>query len=306
MYLVSRFLRPLATAILAALLPLAVHADEHSPKRAVSGFNTSLSAEAGVYDDADSGLFQGTLTAPLGHAFGFQLDGALGAIDGDVMGGGAVHVFTRDPGSYLLGIYGSFHTWDSIDISRLAAEVEIYRGRTTFSGIAGWEQINVPGTRNGLAVVNGDDNHFFNEFDLSYYPKDNLRVSAGYHYESEESLGVAQIEYMPRWQAAPATLFATAYIGDEDHTRVTGGIRFYFGSDRGKSLIRRHREDDPAPYSPIFPKITTLNAMNSTQISCPSSGVFAVASFPNCTCPGGNPPTIFGNQGQNGTCDKPE
>jgi hypothetical protein len=205
----------------------------------------------------------------------------------------------RDPGSYLLGVYGSFHTWESIDISRLAAEAEFYRGRMTLSGIAGWENIDFPGTKGGLAVVNRDDDHFFNEFDLSYYPKDNLRLSVGYHYESEESLAVAEIEYMTGWRAAPATLFATAYVGDDDYTRLTGGLRFYFGPDRNKSLIRRHREDDPALYTPVWPRIVTMNPMSSTPNICPSTGGFAVANYPNCTCPGGLPPTI---QGQSGTC----
>lgn len=304
MYLVSRILRLLAAALLAAHLPSAVVADEHNAAPAVSGFNTRLSAEGGIYDDEESGLLQGSLTTPLGHAYGFQLDGALGTIDGEVMGGGAAHVFTRDPGRYLLGLYGSFHTWDSIDISRLAVEAEVYRGRVTLSGIAGWENIDVPGTRGGLAVVNSDDDHFFNEFDLSYYPQDNLRLSIGYHYESEESLGVAEIEYMTGWRAAPAALFATAYVGDDDYTRLTGGLRFYFGQDQNKSLIRRHREDDPALYTPVWPKIVTMNPMSSTQPNiCPSSGTFAVANYPGCTCPGGNPPSIY--QGS-GTCDEPE
>lgn len=227
---------------------------------AVSGFNTKFSGEGGLYDDEGAGFFQGSLTTPLGHAFGFQADGVVGGIDGglddDTLGGGALHLFTRDPSSYLLGIYASYHTWDSIDIARVAAEGELYMGRTIVSGIAGWEDVDVPGRLNGLQVITKDDDHFFTELDLSYYPGDNLRLAIGYHYEDEASLGVAQFEYMPQWSSLPgASLFATGYFGEEDYARITGGLRVYFGSERDKSLIRRHREDDPKTYNPVFPKL---------------------------------------------------
>ena len=41
-----------------------------------------------------------------------------------------------------------------------------------------------------------------------------------------------------------AALFAEGRIGEDDYHGVWGGIRFYFGQ-KDKSLIRRHREDDP-------------------------------------------------------------
>jgi len=284
----SRFMRLLAAAILAVPLPLVVYADEHGSGPAVSGFNTKFSAEGGILEDQGGGLVQGSLTTPLGHAFGFQLDGALGTIDGDTMGGAGMHLFTRDPSSYLFGVYGSYHTWDSIDVSRIAAEAELYRGRITLSGVAGWESIDVPGTKGGLAVVNKDDDHVFTELDLSFYPKDNMRLTAGYHYENEKSLGVAEFEYLPQWKGMPMSIFATGNFGDNDHTRVTGGIRFYFGADRNKSLIRRHREDDPGSYTPVFPDLKTeteteTETAAATTNFCPI-GVTQPAGT-NCTCP---------------------
>jgi hypothetical protein len=277
----------LAAAALAAALPLAVHADEFASGPAVSGFNTKFSAEGGVYDDEGAGLVQGSLTTPLGHAFGFQVDGVVGTIDSDTLGGGGAHLFTRDPSKYLLGVYGSYHSWDSIDITRLAAEAELYRGRITLSGIAGWEDVDVPGTKGGLTVTTRDDDHFFTELDLSFYPQDNMRISGGYRYENEESLGAVEFEYMPGWAGMPASIFASGNFGDSDHTRATGGIRFYFGAERNKSLIRRHREDDPGSYNPVFPDITTQAQGGGGTNFCPASGTFPLSQFRGCTCPEG-------------------
>jgi hypothetical protein len=302
----SRYMRLLAAAILAASLPLAVHADEHGSGPAVSGFNTKFSAEGGVYDDESTGLVQGSLTTPLGQSYGFQLDGIVGSLDDETLGGGAVHLFTRDPSRYLFGVYGSYHSWDSIDITRLAAEAELYRGRMTLSGIAGWEDINVPGTKGGLTVTTRDDDHFFTELDLSFYPQDNMRISGGYRYESEESLGAVEFEYMPQWQSVPMSIFATGNFGDDDHTRVTGGIRFYFGAERNKSLIRRHREDDPGSYNPIFPNLNVNNPnVNNPEEAqaniCPTPRSFLLSVFPGCTCPDGGSPIGIGDGF--GSCD---
>jgi hypothetical protein len=40
------------------------------------------------------------------------------------------------------------------------------------------------------------------------------------------------------------SLFVEAQFGENDYATVFGGVKFYFGSDN-KSLMRRHREDDP-------------------------------------------------------------
>lgn len=284
----SAFIRYFAAAALAAPLPLPAHAADPIGGPAVSAINGKISGEGGLYDDQGAGLVQGSLTIPLGHRLGFQADGALGTLDDETLGGGAAHLFARDPSRYLFGVYASYHTWDSIDIWRLGAETELYFGRMTLSGILGWESIDVPATKRGLTVLNRDDDHFFTELDLSYYPKDNLRLSIGYHYESEESLGVAELEFMPRWHM-PASLFATGNFGDDDHTRITGGIRFYLHADRSKSLIRRHREDDPKTYTPIFPNIVTTAPAGAA----PAAPNFCPVNTPlpetdTCACPPGS------------------
>ncbi len=298
----TRYLRLLTAAILAAPHPIVAYADDYGSGPAVSGFNTKFSAEGGAFDGKGSGLLQGSLTMPLGHAYGLQFDAALGTIDSKAMGGGAAHLFTRDPSSYLFGFYGSFHTWDSIDISRFAVEGELYRGRFTLSGIAGWESVNVPSTKGGLAVLNSDDDHVFTELNLSYYPRDNMRLTAGYRYVDEKSFGAAEFEYLSQWRGTPMSVFANGNVGESGDTRITAGIRFYLGAEQNKSLIRRHREDDPATYIPVFPSLAT--AATAANL-CPASGTFTLSEHSGCTCPEGT--TRAGSDpftsGKNGNCN---
>ena len=229
---------------------------------AVSGPNGKLSIEGGQYDEEDSFLALGSYTLPLGSTLGFQADGAVGTIDGIVMGGGGAHLFTRDPSSYLLGVYGSFHTWNSIDIWRAAAEAEFYLGRVSLTGLAGYEGIDFPSTKGGLAVLNADDNHFFGRADLSYYLTDDLKISGGYRYVSEASLGTASAEYLFHDAGVPMSIFAKGDWGEEQYNRITGGVKVYFGGDPNKTLIKRHRTEDPTNYTPVFPKPMTANPTN--------------------------------------------
>ena len=218
---------------------------------AVSDPNGKLSVEGGQYPDGDqSVLTLGSYTVTFGHYLGLQADGALGRIDEDTMGGGGLHLFTRDPSSYLLGLYGSYHTWNSVDIWRAATEFQLYVRQFSLNSLAGFESVNLPTTAGGIPVVSTSDNHAFGQIDLAYYPIDDLKLTIGYHYEDATSLGSAGVEYLLRASGSPISLFAKSDLGDEQFNRVTGGLKMYFGSDPGKSLIKRHRTEDPENYTP--------------------------------------------------------
>ena len=253
---------------------------------AVSDINAKLSVEGGTIEDDGGGQVQGSLTLPLGRTFGLQFDGVVGAVDREVLAGGAVHLFARNPARHLLGIYASHHSWDSIDITRIAGEAELYWDRLTLAGIAGWESIDVPGMRDGLVVANKDDDHGFARFDLSVYPTENVRISSGYRYENEESLAQVDFEYQPRLKNQPLSLFASGTFGDDNHTRITCGVRLYLGKTGSKSLLRRHREDDPRSYTPIFPALNTLPTATSgqsmTAASLCGNGIIEIASGEMC------------------------
>ena len=208
-----------------ALLAGAAMAARAGELPAVSGPNGKLSVEGGSFDDESAGVALGSFALPLGHSFGLQADGALGTVDGGTLGGGGAHLFTRDPSSYLLGAYGSFHTWDSIEIWRVAAEAEFYLGRFTLDGLAGYESVDVPSLSDGLEVLTPDDRHFFAQSDVAYYITDDFKVYGGYRYINETSFGSAGAEYLIRGQDVPLSLFARGDFGNEDYTSITGGLK---------------------------------------------------------------------------------
>ncbi len=227
----------MARALIAALTALSLASTaalSQSAGPAVSDPNAKLSVEGGQYDGEQSALALGSYTLPLGHAFGLQADGALGRIDQGTMGGGGLHLFTRDPSRYLLGLYGSYHTWESIDIWRAAAEVQLYAGRFSLDGLGGYESVAVPETIGGLTVLDPHDDHVFGQVDLAYYPIDDLKVYGGYRYVNEASLGAAGIEYLMRADDSPISIFAKADFGEEQYNRITGGVKFYLGPNADK------------------------------------------------------------------------
>ncbi|MDQ8699850.1 hypothetical protein [Hyphomicrobium sp. LHD-15] len=259
---------------------------------AVSGPNGKFSVEGGAFDGDSSFLALGSYSIPLAPSIGFQVDGAVGSIDGETMGGGGAHLFTRDPSQYLFGIYGSYHTWDSIDIWRVAVEAELYLGRFSLTGIAGFEGVDVPTTSGGLVVLTQDDEHAFTHIDLAYYPTDNFKISGGYRYLNEVSFASAGAEFLFDAGDVPMSLFARGDFGDDDYTAVTGGLKIYLGADRNKSLIQRHRTDDPDNYTPVFPKLVTEKPGSGETPICAvngSVGGVPVTSPANgeCTCPSG-------------------
>ena len=130
-----------------------------------------------------------------GTPSGCGRNGALGRIDEDTMAGGGLHLFTRDPSSYLLGLYGSYHAWNSVDIWRAAAEFQLYVRQFSLDGLAGFESVNVPTTA-GSPVVGTSDNLAFGQIDLAYYPIDDLKLTIGHHYEDATSLGSVGVEYL--------------------------------------------------------------------------------------------------------------
>ena len=85
-------------------------------------------------------------------------------------------------------------------------------------------------------------------------------------------------------------LFARGDFGDDFVQNVTGGLRIYLSDDPDKSLIDRHRKDDPKVYAPTFP---AANAPSSPKTSaalpqCTSIGTWVSSpSNGQCICPSG-------------------
>ena len=109
---------------------------------AVSGLNAKLEGFGGEYADESLGAVAGSISFPLSHHYGVQIDGMAGSSGGDGIWGVGAHLFWRDPSRGLLGVYGDYVHWEAFggnQVSRLAVEGELYHGRFSLEGMAGAE-----------------------------------------------------------------------------------------------------------------------------------------------------------------------
>ena len=237
---------------------------EETPSCAVSDFNGKIQAGGGYADiEDDSGDFTAegvaSLSLPLGCMFGLQLDAGIREQLDDTQYGGIAHLFIRDPESYLFGITGGVLDGDSYMLYPVGPELELYLGNFSFEA---W---------GGYVYVDPDDNDSkdtgFVIADAAFYVTDNFRVSVGGKIVDDFEALRAGFEY--QFDESPFGLYAKAEYGDDDFISVLGGVKFYFGGEQ-KTLIRRHREDDP------HDKVMDLfvkglgKASNDTPYSAPS------------------------------------
>jgi hypothetical protein len=208
---------------------------------AVSGPNGKLHGQGGMWDADNIGSetqFQGvgSFSLPLGCMFGLQIDGGAASFgDVDALGIGG-HVFMRDPTSYLFGLHGTYENWnfdgpvDSVDVLTLGAEAEFYLGNVSLEGWA------------GLQDTEGSKADVFAKLTAAFYVTDDLRLALGVRHANDFTAGVVNGE----WQLTdmPLSLTAEAAIGEDDYKSFNVGVKFYFGGEQ-KSLINRHRQDDP-------------------------------------------------------------
>lgn len=211
---------------------------------AVSGLNGKISLEGGALDDEGFAAISGSVSLPIGYRYGLQLDGTLGVLDDDFIGSVGGHLFWRDPSTALLGIYGSFTHAENVDghVSRIGIEGEYYWNQFTLKSVAGAEFVDIN-------VSSYDETNFFAFTDLSYYAMDNLELSVGHRYTGEKNALALGVEYQLDQQifSSGVALYAEGRIGEDDYQGAWAGVRMYLGDN--KSLIRRHREDDPTDWA---------------------------------------------------------
>ena len=109
---------------------------------AVSAPNGKVEIGGGWTDIDDLGddeVFRGgaAFSFPVGDMFGIQAD--LTALDafGETAIGGAAHFFTRDPNSYLLGVYGGYVDAGPANIWYVGPEAELYLDNISIEAVGG-------------------------------------------------------------------------------------------------------------------------------------------------------------------------
>ena len=202
--------------------------------RAVSAPTVSVDGSAGSLGGSPSGYFSATGTVPVGDRFGFQLDGETGQSGDRGEGGGGAHLFWRDPG---YGLAGATALWSRVggwNIFRYGVETEAYLGDFTVAPSAGLQR----GDAN-----KGTSSSGFGSVDLSWYLRDDLKLSLGGAGFSNVRTGFAGIEWQPS-PTRPLTLFANGGGGDHGPGFALVGLRYTFGAP-GSSLKDRNRHGDP-------------------------------------------------------------
>ena len=109
---------------------------------AVDGVNGKVNFFAGTIANMDLYGAKGSVGLPLAGPYRLQIDGNLGNLGGSAYGASAAHLFWRNPGQGLLGVYGSLTGWNKdsgVWVSQIAGEGALYWGRWTVEGIAGVE-----------------------------------------------------------------------------------------------------------------------------------------------------------------------
>ncbi len=257
------------------------------------GYIATEFGKAGEFESAKGKFVQGSLSVPIGSQIGLQIDaGAMHSevdglpgfedfgIDGQGIGG---HLFWRDPGIGLLGVYGQHTRYDfsnepadRVDSTRLGVEGEAYLDNFTLKGFVGRDTLDWNSAK--------DEEHFLAAHgEIDFYLNDDFMVFAGVEHAFEETSALAGFEAMFDTGGVSSSVFAEASLG-ADHQSITAGLRVYFGP-KAKSLKARHREDDPA--SDLFANLSPIGkCMNKAlHVELPDftpekvSGIFPVGSI---------------------------
>jgi hypothetical protein len=207
---------------------------------AVSAVNGKWELDVGGVNNPSGSVFRaaGSLSAPIGDRFGIQGDFTLGSVGGFVTGGGALHVFTRDPSGYLLGATAGFVRTTGAGLWAVGPEAELYAGRFSFEGWGGFASAN-------FSSPSSTSTGGFFIGDLAYYPTDDFRLSVGVSSVLGDTKLRLGSEYLMHNTRMPLSLTFDARIGSSGSIATVGLKGYFGGNDNNKSLINRHRQDDP-------------------------------------------------------------
>lgn len=264
----SRGLMAASVAFAVALTAASYGARSEGP--AVSDTNAKISGFGGAVGSGgrDEGLggIAGSLTMPLGHAFGLQLDGAYASLGGDDFGSTGAHLFWRNPAIGLLGIYGGYAHLDKfggIDIGRIGAEGQYYMRDLTIDTAVGAKLVDVE--------------QAYGRVRLQYYPIPDLMLQTGWVYENR-SFANAGVEYQfSHSRNAGMSLFADGNINDNDNYSILAGLKVTFGQEM--SLKDRHRRQDPDSYAGFDLLTTQQVGPKNEPAACPFTPLNNLCGF---------------------------
>lgn len=196
---------------------------------AVSTTNFKTEGFYGNIDGETAKSLAGSAAFPLGTRYGIQLDGLAGEINPDDIHGLGLHAFWRDSNIGLLGLTASNVEVDQTSANRVGIEGEYYLDRFTLAGYVGHQSGDI-------------DDSGYGGLRAQYYVLDDLMLSACVATSDGFQRYAAGVEYQTPLNGLAC--FASAATGEDDYDQALFGLRLYLGTG-SKSLIKRHREDDP-------------------------------------------------------------
>ena len=231
---------------------------------AVSGLNGKLEADYGAINRSSTRGLAGSITVPVGQSFGAQFDGIYQHGFATNIFGLGTHLFTRDPGTGLLGLAFSGMASNKFTDMIIGGEGEYYFKQFTLGAVAGYDNYNtrVPTLFPGLAT---HQSFVAARVYAAIYPIDNLMVRLEYQNRFNHNFYIAHVE----WQTPKSgvALFADGGVGDCGYAHLLGGIRIYFGGS--KSLKDRHRQDDPSNINSSFIGTNSGGSTNTASAAPP-------------------------------------
>ncbi len=207
----------------------------YQSSNAVDGFNFTAGVLGGTVDGTGNGMGLISISTPMPYfsSFGIQGDLAYGLYDGDKASSSAaaaLHIFWRNPGKGMIGIYGDWGYLSPVHSGRLGLEAAYYSGQWSIDGLFAMEF--------GQNVLT----KFVDEIDVSYYVDDNTRLSVGHRFTSRGNVGNVSFERQFGETAGSAwSLFGEAEIGEDDYYQVFAGVKATFGTGGATTLMARDR-----------------------------------------------------------------
>lgn len=246
------------------LSPIPVAQDAY-PLSAVSAINGKWEVYGGAMSPGGATFrAAGSLSVPVGDRFGLQGD-VMATLSGTGLTyATALHAFTRDPSSYLAGVTAGVVVAPGARLGALGLEGELYFDRISLEGWAGVAAIDY------VDPLTADTTGFFGIAEVAYYPTDDWRIALGGSSILGDNALRLSTEYLFRDFGTPLSLTADARAHAGGAYSFMIGLKGYLGgNDEQKSLIDRHRQDDP-PNRALDLFSAAGNVLNKTATTTPT------------------------------------
>ena len=226
----------LRTIFVSALIPAAAMAGD--PTAAVSDTTATMIGLGGSADGRATEALGGSVSMPVTHAIGAQLDASLSRAGTTNGGDAGVHLFTRDPESYLVGTTFEWTRFGNTSAFRYGVEGAAYLGDFNLGAAGGLQRGggNKGATSAGFASLQAD-----------YYVDTRLKTSIAFGGYSSYRTVLGEVEWQPS-QTMPFSMFldAGAAVATEKHGIILAGLRYTFGAP-ASTIKDRDRHGDPEP-----------------------------------------------------------